>query len=190
MCHLDVPQDVVIILDSSTSIARPDFSKQLRFLSDFVNQFKIGPQASQVGVISFSNNEVLNFHLNRYATKAELQDAILKIKQIGGGTNTHKPLEYVRTKMFVPAGGDRPDVRNLCIVITDGQSSNPAETAKQAKLVSSSAQRHLSWVRACATSTDHMTLTLSFITFCAFIARLPCTCYPFPFDRTVSIFVP
>lgn len=58
------------------------------------------------------------------------------IRQIGGGTNTHKPLEYIRQYMFTRHRGDREGKPNVCIVITDGQSYDAARTAKAAKAVS------------------------------------------------------
>ena len=38
--------------------------------------------------------------------------------------------------MFTTRYGDRPDAHNLCIVLTDGKSYDPVETAQQAQLVS------------------------------------------------------
>lgn len=54
---------------------------------------------------------------------------------MGGGTNTHKPLEYVKRNMFTTQRGDRPDKKNVCIVITDGQSYEPELTATAAERV-------------------------------------------------------
>lgn len=37
-----------------------------------------------VGVVSFSNNDIIAFYMNAHLTKAGLQDAITSIDQIGG----------------------------------------------------------------------------------------------------------
>ncbi|XP_067929075.1 hemicentin-1-like [Watersipora subatra] len=131
-CTSSKQQDIIIVLDSSTSIARADFQKQLGFVNSLIDNIDIGPDANQVGIISFSNSHKLNFHLNANREKTELQSRVSAIKQIGGNTFTHKPLEYLRTYMFASQRGDRPDKDNVCVVITDGQSSDPERTAKAA----------------------------------------------------------
>ena len=57
-------QDIIIVIDSSTSIARSDFTKQLDFINSLIDKIEIGPEANQVGIISFSDNYKMNFHLN------------------------------------------------------------------------------------------------------------------------------
>lgn len=57
-------QDIIIVIDSSTSIARSDFTKQLDFINSLIDKIEIGPEANQVGIISFSDNYRMNFHLN------------------------------------------------------------------------------------------------------------------------------
>lgn len=63
-CPNSEQQDIVVVLDSSTSITRPDFSKQLAFVNAIIEKVGIGPDANQVGIVSFSDNYRLNFHLN------------------------------------------------------------------------------------------------------------------------------
>ena len=38
----------------------------------------------------------------------------------GGNTNTTGGLRVMRTQIFNPYNGDRPDVPNVCILVTDG----------------------------------------------------------------------
>lgn len=45
--------------------------------------------------------------------------------------------------MFTPRRGDRPDKRNVCVVITDGQSYEPDQTAAAAQAVSQQFVSHL-----------------------------------------------
>ena len=49
-----------------------------------------------------------------------------------GGTNTHLPIRTARELMFTAANGDREDIPNLCIVLTDGESYEPELTAAEA----------------------------------------------------------
>ena len=62
--------------------------------------------------------------------------SVSSIRQMGGNTFTHKPLEYIKRYMFTTQRGDRLDKPNVCVVITDGRSSDPDRTAKAAQVVS------------------------------------------------------
>ena len=72
--------DVVIIADASTSIGPLDFSKQLTFISNVTNNFEIGPDNVQVGMITFSTEARKEFALNRYKSKAELRAAVKRVR--------------------------------------------------------------------------------------------------------------
>jgi len=52
-----------------------------------------------------------------------------------GGTRTDLALNYVEANSFRNAAGDRPGVRNILIVMTDGWSNLPAETVIAANSV-------------------------------------------------------
>ena len=71
-----------------------------------------------------------------YSEKEQLKKDVSSIRQIGGNTFTNKPLEFIRSRMFTTQRGDRLDKDNVCVVITDGRSSDPDKTAKAAAAVS------------------------------------------------------
>jgi len=49
-----------------------------------------------------------------------LRNAVSNIRYIGGNTNTTGGLRLMRTEIFNTANGDRSDVPNVAILITDG----------------------------------------------------------------------
>ena len=59
--------------------------------------------------------------------------AVENITIIKSTTNTSTALNVMRTVVFSTDNGDRPDVNNIGIVITDGQSDNSKATAAEAK---------------------------------------------------------
>jgi hypothetical protein len=63
------------------------------------------------------------------------------ITQRRGGTQTHKALADMREKMFSPAHS-RSTAAHVAIVITDGESEEPEETAREANLA------HLAGIQA------------------------------------------
>ena len=115
------------IIDSSGSIrdnnvaGQPDnWELQLEFVAALARAFQVGPDASQIGAIVFSDNVRLEFPLNRFSTREDIQNAILNIDYIGQTTNTLEALVQTRTQCFNPSNGDRGDVDNLAIIVTDG----------------------------------------------------------------------
>ena len=119
--------DMCLIIDSSGSIrdhnprGGPDnWDTQLDFLSDLVGNFTVGPDATRVGAVVFSEQVKLEFPLDRYTTVGEVQSAIEAIPYMGQTTNTPEALGQTRCLCFNPLTGDRSDVVNLAIIVTDG----------------------------------------------------------------------
>jgi len=66
------------------------------------------------------NDATLNFYLSNFTDRASLVAAIRKIPYVGGNTNTTGGMRLMRQECFNRAHGDRPAVRNVAILITDG----------------------------------------------------------------------
>ena len=94
----------------------------LEFIVNIVQSLRIGPDAVRVGVVSYSTESTINFVLDQHTNRPALVDAIRNIPYIGSNTNTAAGIEDMRTKVFT-LPGDRPDVQNIGIVITDGFSN-------------------------------------------------------------------
>ncbi|KAK2157693.1 hypothetical protein LSH36_186g01011 [Paralvinella palmiformis] len=127
------PADVVFALDASSSIWQLDFTKQLSFVEDVVSIFEISDNATRVGVLTYADRVRRHFHLHKHTDGAELRAAIGEIEQSGGNTNTAAAIRAIRKHYFAPRRS-RPDVVHIGIVITDGRSDNPKETARQARM--------------------------------------------------------
>jgi len=98
------------------------------FLSSLVTGLDIDSGKTRVGLVTFSSNVGEVFNLNDYSTVAAVQAAIAALTYSTGGTRTDRALEYVRTTMLTAAAGDRSNVPNVVVVLTDGQSNEPQET--------------------------------------------------------------
>lgn len=91
--------------------------------------------AVRVGVLIYSTEVQIEFHLNEFRSKADVFAAIDNIPYIYGSTNTADALATMANTMFTARNGDRPDVPNTCIVITDGVSNiNSRKTIPNAKV--------------------------------------------------------
>ncbi len=74
----------------------------------------------------------MQFHLNKYNTRREVEAAFRRIPYPRGSTNTASALNTLRELMFSAANGDRADVPNVAIVITDGDSNDRERTVEAA----------------------------------------------------------
>ena len=54
----------------------------LDFVTTMVDGFPIGVNGTQVGVITFDSQVYLQFHLNRYHTKIDIENAVSQIRYL------------------------------------------------------------------------------------------------------------
>ena len=130
--HAEV--DLVFVLDYSGSVKAGNFTLVKKFTKDFLRDADIDGGSVRVGVIVYSTDNKVAFNLNNFSSKAQVFNAIDAIPFKGGKTNTGSALETMRSEMFTVVNGDRPDVDNVAIVITDGEShDNPISVADLAR---------------------------------------------------------
>ena len=65
--------------------------------------------------------------------RSQIQTALDEIPYPRGTTNTFEAIRYAREVMFTPQNGDRPNERNVIVIITDGESVNRTATLQQAQ---------------------------------------------------------
>ena len=122
------PTDIVFVLDESGSIGLPNFNLMKSFLSHLVGRLNVDGGYTRVGLVTFSSNVSTVINLNAHTSLVGLQSAINSLGYRGGGTHTSLALEFVRVAMLTSAAGDRLDVPNVVVVLTDGQSYNTTAT--------------------------------------------------------------
>ena len=119
--------DLCFIIDSSGSIrdnnppgGTDNWDLQLRFLSRLVDLFTIGPTATKVGAVVFSEQVNLVFTMDTFTDAQSIKDAILGLTYFGQTTNTPEGLKVTREQCFNQGNGERPGILNLAIFISDG----------------------------------------------------------------------
>lgn len=123
--------DIFFLIDHSGSIYPSDFRDMKEFIGDFLDTFRIGPQHVRMGVAKYADSPNLEFDLTAYIDAKTLKKAVDGIKQVGGGTETGRALEFMIPQFdraMATRGGKVPE---YLVVITDGKSSDevkvPAE---------------------------------------------------------------
>ena len=120
--------DLCFIIDSSGSIrdnnppgGSPDnWELLLDFISRLIDLFIISPDRTQIGAVVFSEEVNLAFSLDTYTDARSVKNAILRLPYMGENTNTAEGLKVTQEQCFSRQNGDRPDVLNLAIFISDG----------------------------------------------------------------------
>lgn len=135
VCHPQ-PTDVIFVLDTSTSIDKEDYRKELNFVADFVSHLTtLNPTGVEVGLYTFSDAFKNNIILGRYQDKNSLLAILNGIQPLQGSTNTHLVLEDILKNGF--KNSSRQNTKRVVVLITDGQSVYQAKTLKAAKALHS-----------------------------------------------------
>jgi len=131
-CPADFKLDLFFVVDASSSIGEENFDIVRRFLKSLAHYFNVGQDTVRIGMISFNRKVTNILKLADVNNKKDLDDAVDRIPYNGKGTNTGRALREVVKNAFVPENGDRPDVQNQVVVITDGKSKDDIKTPGRA----------------------------------------------------------
>ena len=124
--------DLVFVIDASTSVGSGNFKLVLNFVESIVKDTNIESQDVRVGLLVFSTSTEIRFTLGQYTSKQKIIEEIRAIPFTSGSANTADALLAMRTKVF-GTNEDRPDVKNVAIIITDGPSNiNSDRTLQEA----------------------------------------------------------
>ncbi|KAI1890778.1 hypothetical protein AGOR_G00157120 [Albula goreensis] len=114
--------DVLFLLDSSGSVSFYDYSRMVRFLSDLLQPFSLGPDQVRVALLQVGTEPHLEFGFEAHNTQQGLQGALFGIRQLQGDTNTEAALRLARERVLVPGGqgGARAGLPRVLVWLTDG----------------------------------------------------------------------
>ena len=118
------------MVDASGSIQDADPGNwQLikNFLIQVVDRLDIGEDKTRVGLVKFSNRGNVEFRLDEFYNKDALNVRINDMKFSGGNTNTSGGIITLLQQVFVEEAGDRKDVADTIIVLTDGKSTKDVD---------------------------------------------------------------
>ena len=122
------------MVDESGSIGTGSFNVTKSFLSQLVGLLDVDSGNTRMGLVTFSSSARKHFDLTTHSSASSIQSAILSLRYSRGSTNTAGALSYVRTTMLTSAAGDRPNVPNVVVLMTDGKSNNEAATVVSKQL--------------------------------------------------------
>lgn len=121
--------DVAFLLDGSGNVRMKNWYMMLQFVQTFERQVNFGKMETRIGVISYGREATMNIELNKYDKPTAFEQAVANIPFKGEKTNAAIGLRALRTLMFVKSNGDRPDVPNVAILLTDTASQHNVKEA-------------------------------------------------------------
>ncbi|OAF70851.1 Ribosome biogenesis regulatory protein [Intoshia linei] len=118
--------DLAFVIDSSGSIrdnnpsdgSYDNWKLVLTFVNDIINIIDFSK--FKIGVVVFSYDAIMEIPFNSGLNKEQLKKRILEIQFRNSYTNTYGGLNKARTELFTSGSGDRSNVDNYIIIITDG----------------------------------------------------------------------
>lgn len=126
--------DIVVVLDSSSSIGTANFELMRGFLNTLVSSLNVAPEKTRVAAIRYNRKTHFLWDFDDYDNLDDMRSAIANIPYDGSGTHTGKALNYTRENILQPEAGARDGVAKVVVVITDGKSQDdvtrPAEILK------------------------------------------------------------
>ncbi|XP_052790966.1 cartilage matrix protein-like isoform X1 [Mya arenaria] len=123
--------EVVFALDCSTSTGVVGFHSLIKFVKELVSLLDVAPDRTRVAMVPYNEAVFTSFPLTAHTNKKDLLEAISKIKLWHGLTRTDIALDAIRNMLKA----SRPGVQKIGIVITDGRSTEPEKTSREAQLV-------------------------------------------------------
>ncbi|KAM8953803.1 collagen alpha-1(XII) chain [Pelodytes ibericus] len=123
-CKTKAAADIVLLVDGSWSIGRPNFRTVRSFISRLVEVFDISPERVQIALAQYSGDPRTEWQLNTHSTKRSLMDAVANLPYKGGNTLTGLALNFISNNNFKPEAGMRSKARKIGVLITDGKSQD------------------------------------------------------------------
>lgn len=128
--------DLVFVLDSSGSIRdnNPDDGSYdnwlllLQFVANVIDRLSISSTNTRVGVVVFSDIGDNVFYLNTFNDKSSVKNAVLNIGYVGSNTHTAAGIRAMHYEQFISQNGDRSNVENIAVIVTDGVSTTNNHT--------------------------------------------------------------
>ncbi|XP_039654572.1 matrilin-4 isoform X3 [Perca fluviatilis] len=128
------PVDLVFLIDSSRSVRPHEFETMRKFMIDILSTLDIGLNATRVAVVQYSSQLRNEFSLKTHAKLDAMVKGINEIIPLAQGTMTGLAIKYIMDSAFIAEEGDRPQVPNVAVIVTDGRPQDRvAEVAAEAR---------------------------------------------------------
>ncbi|CAK8679859.1 unnamed protein product [Clavelina lepadiformis] len=131
-CSMPCPDnplmDVLVILDSSSSVGLSSWRIMVNFVQTIVRAHELMEDGTCFAVMRYNSKvdrkSFVPFNYGKRFGKAALLNKIGAMPYDGSGTNTGGALRYALNRVFSSRMGSREDAKEVVIVLTDGKSQD------------------------------------------------------------------
>lgn len=122
--------DIALAIDQSASI-RDHYRQELDFAKKFVNSFPVGANETRFALVQFSFANMTRVRLpwSEGTDRAKILSTLDSMEKdaLGAGTDFARALQVAYEQVCTASAGDRPEVPNVLVMVTDGFFNNPWE---------------------------------------------------------------
>ncbi|KAK3084115.1 hypothetical protein FSP39_008410 [Pinctada imbricata] len=132
--------DILFILDGSVSVGQKIFNLQKEVVKNITENLSISDTGVRVGVEVFNNKTTLNVPLNKFSDQTGLMKAISNISYQPTGIyspNIGQAIDILLEIALSPSNGNRPDVHDIVVFLTNGQAPDQSYTQIETSLIHS-----------------------------------------------------
>uniref|UniRef100_H2ZCK7 VWFA domain-containing protein n=1 Tax=Ciona savignyi TaxID=51511 RepID=H2ZCK7_CIOSA len=129
-CPPNAVVDLVIVLDSSSSVKGANWGTMKTFVKNIVGTLNVSPTGVRVGAFKYSENVDTSsqMFLNQTTNLRNFYRSFNQIKYKGQGTKTGKALRHAKDVILAAGAGNRPGVTDVLLTITDGRAQDDVLT--------------------------------------------------------------
>ncbi|KAI0209287.1 hypothetical protein LSAT2_006009 [Lamellibrachia satsuma] len=121
--------EVVFVVDCSIGVREVEHHAQMDFITTVIGSLPVGQQLVRVGYVPYNTDVLQSFGLGTFDDKNDAIVAIKFMESKVGVTRTDLALKTMRQMMQEA----RPRVAKTAILLTDGKTCRPGETAREAR---------------------------------------------------------
>ena len=121
--------DLTFALDTSGSITQSGWYQMTNITESLLSLFNnISSDCVRYSLLSFGTNGYLHSYLNEHYSSAERHDVLYAMRWRDQSTNTGDAIRRMIDDVYVGDNGDRENVADVAVIITDGPSNRDRES--------------------------------------------------------------
>ena len=127
--------DLVFVIDGSGSIDGNEYQAMKDSIEYILERIPIEEDRFRIGAVQFARDAETEFRLDFTYDRQVAINRIQSMTRLSntGATNTAAGIDLARNDVLNGQNGDRPDVNDVMLIVTDGRSNvNPAQTIPSA----------------------------------------------------------
>lgn len=125
---LDLTSDIVFVVDSSSTVNRPNYKKERDFVKSLARALNVADGKSRASVITYGRNTRVETKFDEYRTASEFEQIVEDALYMGGARRMDRALESTAQLLSLA----RPQAKKIVIFLTAGRQGVGAKSLESA----------------------------------------------------------